>query len=122
MSSPPRKKVERWEDLYGNDFGWSLENLRLDKEIGMRKLARMVGISSGYLNNIEKGLVGPPSDDVLTRMAAALKIDDLEFYLLAGWLPEKYRKICARNPHRVASLLKRASRRWKKSENPIPVS
>ena len=56
-----------------------IKKVRKEKNISLRKLCRMTGISSGHLSRIENGETMPT---ILTieRIAIALKVDSKELY------------------------------------------
>jgi transcriptional regulator with XRE-family HTH domain len=68
-------------------FGARLRELR--KRLGMtqRELAELVGVDFSYLSKIESGVVPPPSQKVISRIAMALKADENELITLAGRIP-----------------------------------
>ena len=55
-----------------NTFGSILKQLRLDKDIGLRELAKMIGKSPSYLSEIESGHASPPSPEMILDIAHAL--------------------------------------------------
>jgi transcriptional regulator with XRE-family HTH domain len=59
-------------------FGESLEKFRRDKNLKQIELARLVGIEPSYVSLMERGYKGPPSADVLKRIAVALKLKNHE--------------------------------------------
>ena len=68
-------------------FGQTIKDGRLARGWPMRKFARMVGISFGYLCNLELAKVPPPSNAVLLKMAEALDIPYQTLFAQAGRLP-----------------------------------
>lgn len=69
------------------EFGTRLRELR--KRLGMtqRELAELVSVDFSYLSKIESGVVPPPSQKVISRIAAALEADENELITLAGRIP-----------------------------------
>lgn len=59
-----------------NFFGLFLKEKRLQKELSLRKLAELSGLSHIYLHHIENGDKAPPSDVSLMELANALKLDN----------------------------------------------
>ena len=59
-------------------FGKKLRNLRVNSEIGLREMARLISKSPGYLSDVEHDHVPPPSEDVILKIAAALNVDKKE--------------------------------------------
>ena len=64
-------------------FGQKLRGLRVDSEIGLRELARIVKKSPGYLSDVEHDNVPPPSEDVILKIAVALNVDKKELLTAA---------------------------------------
>ena len=56
-------------------FGETLRDLRVEAEVGLRELARLVDKSPGYLSDVENDRVPPPSLPVILDIAMALKVD-----------------------------------------------
>lgn len=59
-----------------NFFGLFLREKRLQKDLSLRKLAELSGLSHIYLYHVENGKKAPPSDMVLMELANALKLDN----------------------------------------------
>ncbi len=58
-----------------------LRAVRIANGLGLREVARKAGVDAGYLSRIERGLA-QPSVQVLSRLANALGLRDLEKLLL----------------------------------------
>ena len=56
-------------------FGDYIKAVRTDKGIGQRELARMIGVSAPYLNDIEKGKRPAPRDELVASLGRALDAD-----------------------------------------------
>jgi PTS system nitrogen regulatory IIA component len=56
-------------------FGLYLRALRIEAGVGLRELARLVGVSAGYISDVELGNVPPPSEKTILKIAAALNVD-----------------------------------------------
>lgn len=70
-------------------FGQKLKELRDKKKISLRDLASQVGLSAGYISQLENNKVnvsGLPAPDNISKLAAALNADETELALLAGKL------------------------------------
>lgn len=59
-----------------NAFGIFLKAKRQQNGLSLRALGKQVELSHIYLYNIESGKKAPPSDDVIKRLANALKLDE----------------------------------------------
>lgn len=75
--------------------------------VSLRRLAKIVGVDPAYLSRVERGMVHP-SDTLLQAIAAALKIDGDELLLLAGRVPESWKKAILVSPGRAAEALRSA--------------
>lgn len=65
-------------------FGQYVRALRERRNIGQRELARQIGVSAPYLNDIEKGKRGAPRTELVEAMAEALGADENRIFDLAG--------------------------------------
>ena len=63
-----------------NLIGENIKKIRLSKKISGRALANKVGISPGYLVDIEKGNRKNPSQEILEKLAKALDVNVVDFY------------------------------------------
>ena len=59
-----------------NAFGMFLKQKRQQNGLSLRVLGKQVGLSHIYIYNIECGKKAPPSDDMIKRLANALKLDE----------------------------------------------
>jgi len=64
-------------------FGKKLRELRVNSDVGLRELARLIDKSPGYLSDVEHDNVPPPSEDVILKIAAALTVDKKELLIVA---------------------------------------
>jgi len=69
------------------EFGARLRELRKQAGLGQRELANRIGINFTYLSKIENGVMPPPSEKVIKRLAEALNVDKDELMALAGRIP-----------------------------------
>jgi len=65
-------------------FGNHIKTLRTARNIGQRELARAIGISPSYLNDIESNKRFPPSKTVIKNIAGILEANLENLYDLAG--------------------------------------
>jgi PTS system nitrogen regulatory IIA component len=65
-------------------FGQALRVFRTAADMGLRELARRVGVSPAYLSLVETGKVGPPSGPRLAQIARALSISPDALLHLTG--------------------------------------
>ncbi|HYM55955.1 MAG TPA: helix-turn-helix transcriptional regulator [Solirubrobacteraceae bacterium] len=65
-------------------FGERVRSLRRAKKLKQREVAERIPMSPGNLSRIETGDYGPPSDEVIERLADVLDADRLELLRIAG--------------------------------------
>ena len=75
------------------EFGARLRELRKQAGLGQRELADKVGINFTYLSKIESGVMPPPSEKVMLRLAEVLNADKDELMSLAGKIPSDIAQI-----------------------------
>ena len=68
-------------------FGDRLRELRIRARLTQRELAEKIGVDFSYLSKIENGVLPPPSDRLILRLAETLNADKDELFLLAGRIP-----------------------------------
>lgn len=68
-------------------FGDLLKKLRKNRGYSQRDLAASVGVDYTYLSKIENGVLPPPSDETIIRIAQALGIQTDELLLAANRVP-----------------------------------
>ncbi|MFC2043979.1 helix-turn-helix domain-containing protein [Chloroflexota bacterium] len=68
-------------------FGSRLRNLRQQAHLTQRELADKVGVNYSYLSKIESGVMPPPSEELILRLAEILNVDKDELLSLAGRIP-----------------------------------
>ncbi len=92
------------------DFGRSLRDARQAKRITLRKLGEHVGLSVGYLSDIEHNRKNPPKLDVVQKIEEFLGILDGSLVRLASVVKRKMPKDLSSNiklkPNLSAALLR----------------
>jgi transcriptional regulator with XRE-family HTH domain len=68
-------------------LGTLVRKHRRDKKLTLAKLATRIPMSTSNLSRIESGSQGPPADEVIERIAAALGVDPGELLRAAGRSP-----------------------------------
>ncbi|HSS34285.1 MAG TPA: helix-turn-helix transcriptional regulator [Solirubrobacterales bacterium] len=80
MASPKgQKETQRAETL-----GVLVRRLRRKRGDTLAELAERIPMSPSNLSRLELGKQGPPSDEIIERVAAALKVDATELLQAAG--------------------------------------
>jgi len=67
-----------------DNFGDYIRSLRTKKKIGQRELARKIGVSAAYLNDIEKNKRAAPRPELVKVLEQALDADSVLLNDLAG--------------------------------------
>ena len=88
------------------EFGRRLRELRMDKDITLRKFAQDVGISPTYLSKVERGDFSPPTEDRIKDFAKALGQDPDELLAIAGRISSDLPEIIMKHPHEAADFLR----------------
>ena len=88
-------------------FGKKLRDLRIDSRIGLRQLARLIDKSPGYLSDVEHDHVPPPSEDVILKIATALRVDKRELLTVAQKMDPEISSYVAQEPE-AADFLRMA--------------
>lgn len=55
--------------------GQTLKKQRLQMEIGVREIAKRVGVSPGYISQLEKGMIKKPSAEIIESLFMILKME-----------------------------------------------
>lgn len=76
-----------------SEFGIYLKQLRKDKKISQRALADLIGIDFTYLSKIESGVMPPPAEERIIKIAEVLKIDPDELLIIARKVPSDFNNI-----------------------------
>lgn len=69
-----------------NEFGKKIRQLRLQRDMSLRDLGKISGLSYSFIGSLEKGRFSPSRDSVLA-LAQALGADRDELLMLAGFAP-----------------------------------
>ncbi|MDQ1333954.1 MAG: HTH-type transcriptional regulator, competence development regulator [Thermodesulfobacteriota bacterium] len=102
-------------------FGDILRDLRLDLGVGLRELARLINTSPGYLSDVENGRAAPPSEDVIVRLARALKVDKQRLLMAARKVDPELSEYVAQQPE-VADFLRTAKDRGYEEDDWVRLS
>ena len=100
---------------HSSRFGAHLRKLRVQRGIGLTKLAMTIGISPTYLSKIERGEMPPPAEEQVVALAGILGQDKDVFLGMAGRIPSDLPPIIKKHPREYAGLL-RALRNIRKQD------
>lgn len=92
-------------------FGERVRELRLQKGLAQRDLAKLVEIDFTYLSKIENDRVSPPSDEVIHNLAKHLDANEEELLALAAKVDAgELREAVAQDP-RIGVLFRKLQSR-----------
>lgn len=97
-----------------SDLGSKIKELRLKQKVGIKRLARELGISYTYISHIERGKA-KPSEDLIRKVAAYFSVDEEDLLLASGRFPQDIEKILYENPREVVMLLRESFRPYGRS-------
>ncbi len=101
-------------------FGARLKELREQAGLNQRELASKVGINFTYLSKIESGVMPPPSEKVILRLAEVLNADTDELMTLAGKVPPDIAQML-KNGKILQRLRSDHARQMTKASGTIPI-
>jgi transcriptional regulator with XRE-family HTH domain len=87
-------------------FGAFVRREREAKEIGLREMAKMIGVSPTYLSKIERDEFPPPVEDKVRAIAKIINCDADELLARAGRVSSDLSDIIKRRPIELAALLR----------------
>ena len=90
------------------EFGALVRREREAKEIGLREMAKKIGVSPTYLSKIERGEFDPPAEDKVRRIAEIIGHDPDELLALAGRVASDLTDIIRQRPRQMADFLRAA--------------
>jgi HTH-type transcriptional regulator, competence development regulator len=77
-----------------------------DLRFSLRQVAARIGVEPAYLSKVERGLVPPPSEATIVRLASDLGEDPDMLLALAGKVSSDLQKIILRRPKQFAELIR----------------
>jgi transcriptional regulator with XRE-family HTH domain len=89
-------------------FGAVVRREREAKEIGLREMAKKIGVSPTYLSKIERDDFPPPAEDKVRKIAAIIGCDADELLALAGRVASDLTDIIRQRPREMADFLRAA--------------
>jgi transcriptional regulator with XRE-family HTH domain len=87
-------------------FGAFIRRNRVAREIGLREMAKKIGVSPTYLSKIERDEFLPPAEDKVKAIAKILECDADELLAKAGRVSSDISDIIKRQPVELAALLR----------------
>ncbi|MBM3586691.1 MAG: helix-turn-helix transcriptional regulator [Alphaproteobacteria bacterium] len=90
-------------------FGAFIRRERESKEIGLREMAKIIGVSPTYLSKVERDEFPPPAEDKVRSIAGIIGCDADDLLARAGRVSTDITDIIKRQPVELASLLRTAN-------------
>ncbi len=87
-------------------FGAYVRQERESREIGLREMAKKIGVSATYLSKIERDEFSPPAEDKVRKIAEFFDLDVDELLALAGKVSSDLSELIRANPRELAALLR----------------
>ena len=75
------------------NFGTTLYNLRKERNLSMRELAKESDVSQAYISQIENNKRNTPNIIVLKKLAKGLGVNEIDLMYEAGYINEEDQKI-----------------------------
>jgi transcriptional regulator with XRE-family HTH domain len=91
-----------------NSFGSLVRRERVAKDIGLREMAKMIGVSPTYLSKIERDEFDPPAEDKVRKIAKIIGRNPDELLALAGRVASDLTDIIRQRPREMADFLRAA--------------
>nr|MBA3326325.1 helix-turn-helix domain-containing protein [Paracoccaceae bacterium] len=105
-------QLNRGETLMSGDglkFGAFVRREREAREIGLREMAKKIGVSPTYLSKVERDEFTPPTEDKVRSIAQIIGCDPDKLLAMAGRVPSDLADIIKRHPVEMSALLRTAN-------------
>jgi transcriptional regulator with XRE-family HTH domain len=89
-------------------FGALVRREREAKGIGLREMAKMIGVSPTYQSKVERDELPPPAEDKVRKIAGIIGRDADELLALAGRVASDLTDIIRQRPREMADFLRAA--------------
>jgi transcriptional regulator with XRE-family HTH domain len=81
----------------------------LEPKMGLREMAKMIGVSPTYLSKVERDEFPPPAEDKVRAIAEIIGCDTDDLLARAGRVSTDITDIIKRHPVELAALLRTAN-------------
>ena len=92
--------------MFGGRFGEFVRGERQAKELGLREMAKMIGVSPTYLSKVERDEFPPPAEDKVKAIAKVIGCNEDELLARAGRVSTDLSDIIKHRPVELAALLR----------------
>jgi transcriptional regulator with XRE-family HTH domain len=92
--------------MSGEKFGEFVRREREGKGLGLREMAKMIGVSPTYLSMVERDVFAPPAEDKVRAIARVIGCDVDELLGRADRVASDLSEIIKRRPVELGSLLR----------------
>ena len=90
-------------------FGAFIRRERKAREIGLREMAKMIGVSPTYLSKVERDEIAPPTERNVRLIAQIIGCNADELLAMANRMPSELAKIIKQHPVEMSMLLRTAN-------------
>ena len=90
----------------GEKFGAFIRRQREARDIGLREMAKMIGVSPTYLSKVERDEFPPPAEDKVKAIARVIECDADDLLARANRVSSDLSDIIKRHPVEMAPLLR----------------
>lgn len=90
-------------------FGATVRREREKLGLGLREMAKKIGVSPTYLSKVERDEFPPPAEDKVLAIAKIIGRDSDELLALAGKVSSELTEIIRQHPRAMASFLRSAN-------------
>ena len=87
-------------------FGAFIRREREAKQIGLREMAKKIGVSPTYLSKVERDEFPPPAEDKVRSIAKIIEFDADDLLARANRVSSDITEIIKRHPVELAALLR----------------
>jgi transcriptional regulator with XRE-family HTH domain len=78
----------------------------MEPRVGLREMARMIGVSPTYLSKVERDEFPPPAEDKVRKIAEIIECDADDLLARAGRVSTDISDIIKRHPVELTALLR----------------
>jgi transcriptional regulator with XRE-family HTH domain len=87
-------------------FGAFVRRQREARDIGLREMAKMIGVSPTYMSKVERDEFPPPAEDRVRAIAKVIECDTDDLLARAGRVSSDVTDIIKRHPVELTALLR----------------